>query len=51
MSDEAIALGILLATLERIAVALEQIAKGQEAHASYLAWVKESHDAPDNDAA
>jgi len=47
MSDEAIALGILLATLERIAVSLEKIAAGQEAYAAYLAWVKESHDAPD----
>jgi len=51
MSDEALALALLLSTLERIAVAVEQIAKGQEAHASYLAWVKESHDAPDPDAA
>lgn len=44
MSDEAMALALLLSTLERIAVALEKIAEGHQAHAAYLAWVKESHD-------
>jgi hypothetical protein len=45
MSDEAIALGLLLSTLERIAVAVERIADALDDHANYF----EAANAPSND--
>jgi hypothetical protein len=47
MSDEAMALGLLLSTLERIAVAVERIADHLDDHTQYF----EAANAPDPDAA
>lgn len=53
MSDEAMALGLLLSTLERIAVAVERIAEAEECVAS-MAYqdriILAASDAPDTNA-
>ena len=48
MSDEAMALALLLSTLDRIAVAVERIAESLDKDPDYFSYIEASN-APSND--